>query len=139
MIPFIQRFVGGKWRWHIEDEWTINALKIRVICDLPDGSYVTPISWGSEEVPCLTLKTVTADERQGMQLELVPLLLEEDAAKELMVALQKHFGAYAGVDYERLRKDYDRVAAQAQKAQDFIQDTLKTIIEGRKPKTGDGS
>ena len=124
------------WKAHVDDSKTFvrNEVEVRVANMLPGGDYEIVTDWGST-TGVMTYERVTQSLLGNKPTEDAPLVLHEDLARAVMEALQRHFGAYAGVDYERLRKDYDRVVAENTANNIFIRDTLKTIIEARKPRT----
>jgi hypothetical protein len=45
--------------------------------------------------------------------------------------VNRHFGKYEGIDYERLKRDYDRQAEELRKANEFIRNTLETVLTRR--------
>lgn len=70
------------------------------------------------------------------------LELSEGTFKSLMEELQREFGAYAGVDYQRLRADYDRLARNNEALQNelaeanrFIRDALDGFLNRVRPST----
>lgn len=60
-----------------------------------------------------------------------PIIIPRDAAPAIADAFMSHVGVYAGADYARLRKDYDRIADELKAANKFIQETLQTLLTKR--------
>ena len=124
------------WRVYIDPHSTFvrQRIEVHMVEQFADGSQEYPVHWGSSDVPVPTMYRVTNPNAAPGPDEprRVPLTLSEDAARALMEELQRHFGAYAGVDYERLKKDYDRVVAENKEANAFIRSTLTDMVQARK-------